>query len=119
MKKYVRKVPLVVEAKQITENGFDGFGTFCAHSLDCLIVLDERFVEDKYRNSMHSCEYEDDGYCLKKGDCECKRKIGYVRVYERCHYRMPSDYIIKNENGQISFMKKEEFEMLFEELKEE
>ena len=118
MKKYIRKVPLIVEAKQITENGFDGHSTFCAHCLKNLIVLDERFLEKEYENSDFRCEYEDDGYCLNKNKCKHQRIIGYIKTINRCHYLMPTDYILKDENGKIAFMRKEKFEELFEILKE-
>ena len=120
MKKYVRKIPEVINAKQITEEDFDGFEVVCAHCIGNLITLDERFIEEEYKDSEYRCDAEDDGYCLQKEDCKCKRKIGYIQIPRSYQYKYPmvSDYLIKDEDGNIKIMRKEKFEKLYE-LKEE
>jgi hypothetical protein len=118
MVEYVRKKPLIIRAKQITNEDYDGFETICAHCISSLVSLDERYIEEKYKDSQHRCSYEDDGYCLKDGDCECKRKIGYIKIPDRYDYNycypVVSDYLIEDENGKIKIMRKEEFEEIYE-----
>ena len=114
MPKYVRRIPAVVDAVQFTADMYDGYVNVCAHHLDSLIFIDERLVEDKYRDSDFCCEHEDDGHCMEFGSpCEHLRKIGYIRAGDRWLYPYVGDYMIKDGAGNISFMPSEQFEATF------
>lgn len=116
MNKYVKKIPEVVRAEQITDEKYDGYVTVCAHHLDSLLFIDERREEEAYRNSDFRCDYEDDGHCMKEcGDCEHARKIGYIRLSDHRHaYPMVGDYMVVDENNKICFLSAERFETLYE-----
>ena len=117
MSKYVRKVPEIIEAEQITEEKYDGYVNVCAHHLDSLIFIDERREEEAYRNSDFRCDWEDDGHCMKKDGepCEHLRKIGFIKLLDyKYAYPMVGDYMIVDENKKVSFMSSEKFERMYE-----
>ena len=117
MSKYVRKVPEIIEAEQITEEKYDGYVNVCAHHLDSLVFIDERREEEAYRNSDFRCDWEDDGHCMKKDGkpCEHLRKIGFIKLLDyKYAYPMVGDYMIVDENKKISFMSSEKFERMYE-----
>ena len=116
MLKYIKKEPVVVKAKQITEQDYDGYVIVCAHHLDSLIFIDERLQEKEYENSCFFCDYEDDGHCLREGgECGHARKIGYIKLSDyNFAYPVVGDYMVVDENGKVHFMKAEQFEAQYE-----
>ena len=114
MPKFTYRETPIIDAEQITESSYDGFVKVCAHSLDCLIFIDDRRIEKEFENSDYRCDYEDDGHCTKKGKCECIRKIGYIKTDDGWHYPMVGDYKISGKT--TKFIKKEDFEKTFKKL---
>ena len=113
MDNYIKITPTIVKAMQITEDKYDGFNEVCAHSLDCLVFIDERRIEKEFENSTFRCEHEDDGYCMKHGKCDCQRKVGYIKWGERWYYPVVGDYMVLNERNLPTFMTAEEFEKTY------
>ncbi len=116
MKTYVRKTPEIVRAEQISEEKYDGYVTVCAYHLDTLLFIDERRYEEKYRDADFLCDYEDDGHCMKGcGGCEHARRIGYIKMEDyRLAYPVVGDYKVVDENGNINFMREEQFQSKYE-----
>ena len=122
MDKYRRKQPEVILAKKITENDFSGKVNVCAYQLKHLLFIDNRRREAEYENKNTCCEWEDDGHCLKKSGNRCKhcREIGYIKIndsYNGICFPMVDDYIVVKDNN-ISIIKKELFEDLYEIIEE-
>ena len=113
MEKYIRTTPTIVSAKQITEDSYDGFVRVCAHSLDSLLFVDERLIEEKFKDSNYRCDYEDDGHCMKKCGCECVRKLGYISLANGWYYPLVGDYLVIDEHNKVSFMTAEKFESMY------
>lgn len=113
MDNYIKITPTIVKAMQITEDKYDGFNEVCAHSLDCLVFIDERRIEKEFENSTFRCEHEDDGYCMKHGKCDCQRKVSYIKWGERWYYPVVGDYMVLNERNLPTFMTAEEFEKTY------
>lgn len=122
MARYKYREPVIVEAHEVTDDTYDGYTEVCAYSLESLVFVDERLVEEKYKSNSAvtphcGCEYADDGYCMKPPSvpCEHMRKIGYiVRPNYRWLYPVIGDYMIIREGKEPQFMTAEEFHKTFE-----